>query len=67
MIVETSAIVNNSPITGLCPTTLLSLRKLQKLTKPKRQKRSRYCIAAHEVMNLELLLIHTNDKANTFP
>ena len=53
MIVETSTIVNNSPITGLCPTTLLSLRKLQKLAKPKRQKRSRYCIAAHEVMNLE--------------
>ena len=67
MIVETSAIVNNSPIAGLCPTTLLSLRKLQKLAKPKRQKRSRYCIAAHEVMNLELLLIHSNDKANTFP
>ena len=67
MIVETSTIVNNSPITGLCRTTLLSLRKLQKLAKPKRQKRSRYCIAAHEVMNLELLLINTNDKANAFP
>ena len=42
------------------PHHLIESEKYNNWTKPKRQKRSRYCIAAHVVM-------HTHNKAKTFP
>ena len=67
MIVETWATVNHTPITGLCPTNLLSQKSTK--TGPNRNIRNVVdinCVADHE-MNLELLPFNTLNKAKTFP